>query len=173
MTLPFDLLQWLFPIVLTAHNLEEAATQPGFTARHASRLRWKAGAREFRFAIVVVTVAGWAVTYLSWRSGRESVWSYLLFGCVVAMLVNILVPHVPAAFVFRGYVPGLVTALLLNLPVMWLLATRAVREGWVSGEKAVLYGVAVPAGIAALTPALFALGRMGGGRARRAEGEKL
>jgi len=160
MALSFDLLQWLFPIVLTAHNLEEAIMQPGFTARHASRLRWKVGASEFRFAIVVVTIAGWAVTYLSWRGGRESVGSYLLFGCVVATLANVLVPHIPAAFVFRGYVPGLVTAVLLNLPVMWLLATLAVREGWVSGGKAVLYGVGVPLGTVALIPGLFALGRM-------------
>jgi len=161
MTFSFDLLQWLFPIVLTAHNVEEAATQPVFTTRHASRLRWKVGAGEFRFAIAVVTVAGWAVTYLSWRSGRESVWSYLLFGCVVAMLANVLVPHVPAAFVFRAYVPGLVTAVLLNLPVTWLLASRAVREGWVSGRKAALFGVGVPLGIAALIPGLFALWRTG------------
>ena len=159
MTPSFNLLQWLFPIVLTAHNLEEAATQRRFAATHA-RLLWKVGPSEFRFAIVVVTVAGWAVTYMSWRSGRESVWSYLLFGYVVAMLANVLVPHVPAAFVFRGYVPGLVTAVVLNLPVMCLLAMRAVREGWVSGEKAVIYGIAVPLGLAALTPLLFALGRM-------------
>ena len=47
------------------------------------------------------------------------------------MLVNVFVPHLPAALWFRSYAPGVVTAVLVNLPLMSYLAVRALREQWV------------------------------------------
>jgi hypothetical protein len=96
---------------------------------------------------------------LSARHGCESIWTYLLFGYIVAMLVNVFVPHVPAAFVFRSYAPGLVTAVAVNLPVMIFLLVRALREGYVSGSKAVTFAVSVPLGIAGSIPLLFWISR--------------
>jgi hypothetical protein len=63
------------------------------------------------------------------------------------MLVNVFVPHVPATLLFRSYTPGVVTAVLANLPVMSYLALRAVREQWVSGGRAAAFGVGVPVGL--------------------------
>jgi hypothetical protein len=118
------------------------------------------GAAEIRFGLVVLTAAAFVVTYLAARKGRGSVWAYVLFGGVVAMLANVFIPHVPASLVFRSYTPGVVTAVLINLPVMSVLATRAVREGWVHGWKAVAYAVAVPLAIVVIIPALFVMGRV-------------
>src|SRR5215469_16087519 len=63
-------------------------------------------------------VDAFAITYFSSRRGPQSFWAYLLFGYIVTMLVNVLVPHVPSALVFRSYTPGVVTAVLINLPAM-------------------------------------------------------
>jgi hypothetical protein len=155
----FGQLRWLFPFAITLHNLEEAVWLPGFVAAHRTELPWTVAAGEFRFGATVLTVAAWIVTYLSWRTGRERIWAYLLFGYVVAMLVNVFVPHVVAAIIFRGYAPGMVTAVALNLPVLTLLSIRAIRDRFVSGRKAVVFVVAVPVGIVLLSPTLFALGR--------------
>lgn len=110
-------------------------------------------------ASVRKAAAAYVVTFLSARHGRESIWTYLLFGYIVAMLVNVFVPHVPAAFVFRSYAPGLVTAVAVNLPVMTFLLIRALRDGYVSGLKAVMFAVAVPVGIAGSIPLLFWIAR--------------
>ena len=75
------------------------------------------------------------VTYLNERRGKESVWVYLMFGYIVAMLANVFMPHIPASFVFHSYAPGAVTAVLINLPVMGFLSIRAVREGLGVGEE--------------------------------------
>src|ERR1022692_2471925 len=104
----FRQLQWLFPIAITTHNLEEAIWLPGFVAAHGSELPWTVEPAEFRFALAVLTAAAWIVTYLNWRTGPQSVWAYLLFGYIVAMLVNVVVPHIPAAIIFRAYVPGVI-----------------------------------------------------------------
>ena len=156
---PFARLQWLFPIAITIHNLEEAIWLPGFVAAHRTDLPWSVDPGQFRFALVVLTTAAWVVTYLSWRTGPQTVWAYLLFGYIVAMLVNVFVPHIPAAIMFQGYAPGVVTAVLVNLPVLALLTRLAIKDRHASGRKAVAFGVGVPLGIVALFPALFALGR--------------
>lgn len=144
----FGRLQWLFPFAVTVHNAEEAIWMPSWDARHAADLPVQPpGAFAFRIALVVLTVAACVITHLSARRGRQSVWSYLVFGYIVTMLANVVVPHVPAAIVFRGYVPGVATAVLINLPLMSFLVVRAVSDGWVSGWKAVAVGTGVPLGI--------------------------
>jgi hypothetical protein len=150
----FRKLQWLFPLAVTIHNAEEAIWMPGWAARH--QLPIQASPGVIRVALLTLTGAAYVVTYLSARRGKQSLWSYLLFGGIVTMLANVFIPHIPASIIFRMYTPGVVTAVAVNLPVMSLLAARALREGWVSGRKAMQFAIAVPAGVAALIALLLA-----------------
>lgn len=144
----FERLQWLFPIAVTLHNAEEAIWMPGWTARNASQLPvHPPAAGEIRLALLALTVLAFAVTALSAKKGAQSVWAYLTFGYIVAMWVNVLVPHLPASVIFFSYTPGVMTAVLINLPVMSYLAVRAMAEQWVTGWKAALAAVAVPAAL--------------------------
>lgn len=118
---------------------------PGWASAHASQLPvHPPEAAEIRLVLVVLAIAALAVTYVNARKGPQSLGAYLMFGYVVAMLANVFVPHVPATFLFRSYTPGVVTAVLINLPVMGYLAIRMLREGWVRGWKAAAFGVGVP-----------------------------
>lgn len=74
------------------------------------------------------------------------------------MLVNVFVPHVPASILFRGYTPGVVTAVLVNLPLMSALIVVALREQWVTEREALVFAGVVPLGIAASIPLLFWIG---------------
>lgn len=153
----FRNLQWLFPIAAMLHNGEEAITMPAWDLRHAAQLPVRPpGALEMRIAFLALTLAAFGVTYLSARKGPQSIWAYLTFGYMIAFLVNVFVPHVPVSIVLRGYAPGVVTAVLINLPLMSVLALKAVREKWVSGWKAVAFGAGVPVlGGAALALAIW------------------
>ena len=142
----FERLQWLFPTAVTLHNAEEAVWMPAWTAQHASQLPvHPPGPSEIRLALLLLTALAFAVTALSAKKGPQSIWAYLTFGYIVAMWVNVLVPHLPASLIFFSYTPGVVTALVINLPVMSYLAVRAMAEQWVSGWKATIAAIAVPA----------------------------
>lgn len=157
----FRRLQWLFPIAVVLHNAEEAIWMPGWEADHAAQLPIAVpGAAKVRLALFVLTVAVLVVTALSARKGPGTIWAYLTFGYIVAILANVFVPHVPAAMLFRGYVPGLITAVAINLPLMSYLVVRAIRDGWVRGRKAVASAVAVPAALAGLIAMLFTSGKI-------------
>jgi hypothetical protein len=51
----------------------------------------------------------------------------------------------------------MVTAVLINLPIMGLLFFQAIREQWVSGTKAIAYALLVPLTIGLAISALIAV----------------
>jgi hypothetical protein len=157
--LSFRDLLWLFPIVETLHNAEEAIWLPGWSKR---AVLWHSPVTpgSFRFAVAVLTVLAFAVTWLSARSGKQTVWTYLAFGYMAAVLANVLIPHIALTVALRSYMPGVATAVTLNLPVLSLLVVLALKEEYVSGVKAAEYSVGVAGLLLASIPTLFKLGRV-------------
>ena len=155
----FGNLQWLFPIVLTLHNAEEAIWFPDWTKRAGP---WHAFVAPgvFRFAVAAFTILAFGITWLSAISGKQTAWTYLTFGYMVAVLANVLIPHVVVSVVTRRYMPGVATGVALNLPTLSLLVVLALREGYVSGWEAAAYSAGVICIGPLLILALFRLGRM-------------
>jgi hypothetical protein len=150
-------LLWAFPIALTLHNLEEAVWMPAWT-QHAGFWHSPVGAGEFRIAAAILTILVYALTYWSIRSGKGSVATYVLAGFVFAILLNVIY-HLAATLGLREYAPGVVTAALINLPVMTYLLRQLFHERWVSWPKALLAFIAVPLVILLLIPVLLWVGR--------------
>jgi Protein of unknown function with HXXEE motif len=129
---------WLVPILLTLHNLEEALLFPRYlplaVARLPEGLQAIAGAitlGQVWIALAVVTAVPFGLA--AWAAARPS--SQLATWCVLlvqaTVLLNVFWHLATAVIVFQGYAPGLVTALLLNLPFSLYLLRRARREQWV------------------------------------------
>jgi hypothetical protein len=154
----FRNIEWLFPIVVTLHNAEEAIWLPGWSKR-VGFWRTPVSPGVFRFAVAVLTVLAFALTWLSVESGKQSAWTYLAYGTMVVTLANVLIPHVAASAMRRSYMPGLATGVALNLPVLTLLIVMALREGYVSGGKAAAYSIGVAGLLVVAIPALFKMGR--------------
>ena len=144
----------LFVLAVALHNLEEGLWLPHFAAR-----LWRApSAANFRFGVIVLTVlialvAAWCVA-----GGRNSLPAYLLAGTVLAMLANIIVPHLLGTLILRRYVPGLATSIALIAPTGALLLDRLVSAGWVEPRTLLWSAPLVVAAIVGLIAALFALG---------------
>jgi len=152
--LSFRNLLWLFPIALTLHNVEEAIWLPGWSKR-AVIWHKPVTPRRFRVVVVVLTVLAFAVTWLSAISGKQTVWTYLAFGYMATVLANVLIPHVALTVALRSYMPGVATAVALNLPVLSLLMVLAIRNGYVSGWKAAGYSIGVAVILVAAIQILF------------------
>lgn len=151
-------LQWLFPIIVTLHNLEEAIWLPSWS-QTAGKWHSKVGKQEFRFAVFVLTILAYGLTYLSWSSGPESIWTYLNCGYMLAMLLNVFLPHLIATIAMRRYCPGVWTGIILNLPINSLLLYLAFHEKWIMCEKFILFSLITVLAILLSIPFLFFLGR--------------
>ena len=126
--LSFERAQWAFPVVVTLHNLEEATWLPGFWQNRSWHL--PISAAEFRIAAGLVAILAYMLTYLSIRGGKKSVSAYMMASFSTIMFLN-AIWHIAAAVYVRSYAPGVVTAILLVLPVTIYLLRRALREGYV------------------------------------------
>lgn len=124
-------LLWLVPLLLTLHNLEEAVFMQGFLGRFAERIPILPTVTygQFLLALAVVTLAPYAFA-ASGPLERRSRAFLLVLATQMVVLVNVAA-HVAAAVWARGYAPGLVTALLVNLPFSLFLFRRALRGAWV------------------------------------------
>jgi hypothetical protein len=150
-------LRWLIPVAVTLHNLEEAIWLPAWS-HHAGKWHRPVGPSAFRFAAAVFTALTFLVTIWSAIAGPESAASYLLAGFALAMLLNVLVPHLLATVVMRRYVPGLATAIALNLPITVMLLRCTFAEGYMRFPAFAYCGVIVCLALLASIPVLLAIG---------------
>jgi hypothetical protein len=127
-------------------------------SQHAGIWKSPVSSTEFRIAAVLLAILAYLVTYWSIRSGRESIGTYVLIGFAFAMLLNVIY-HVGATIGLHEYAPGVVTAVLVILPVMAYLLRRTFREQWVTWPRALLAFTIVPVAILLLIPCLFFVGR--------------
>jgi len=124
------LLVALAPIVFAAHVAEEA---PGFVEWFNSHVSPGISSRSFwqvNLAALVITVI---VSAVGWFGGSTVVtvaWLSFLMGA------NALL-HVAGAIVDRGYVPGLVTAIIAYVPYCAFVFWRVKRTGLGAGPLVV------------------------------------
>lgn len=106
---------WLFPIVFTIHNIEEALWLPDFSKK-AGKYHKPVDTFEFVFAVVVLTLIALIITVSFYAAGKQSISSYLFFAFNFGMFINVFFPHLVATIALKKYCPGLLTGLLLLAP---------------------------------------------------------
>lgn len=152
-------LQWLVAACALLHNLEEALMMrtsaplirerlsgvvPSSLLAATEELSW------FYIALIMATLAPFILVLnaVMRRTSRAAAWAVVFVQSL--FFVNVFMPHLPAALMLGGYAPGVVTAVVIQLPFSVIFLRRSIREGAVSRT-----GVALAVGLAA--PALAVL----------------
>lgn len=156
--LTFQEFQWLFQIITTLHNLEEAIWLPKWS-QQVGKWHAEVGKVEFRFAVIVLTLLAYLFTYLSWFSGPQTIWVYITCGYMFAMWLNVFLPHVLATIDLRRYCPGVVTGVVLNLPINAWLIYLGLQQQWISLEKFLYISPLTVIAILFSIPVLFFTGK--------------
>ena len=136
--LSYRSLQRTLALVIALHNAEEGITAGAYLPRVREIIERIPALRErgllppslprLYLALIVVTlvpalVIGWATT------GRDSsVKREVVAVIAAALLWNVFLPHISAMIVLRGYAPGGLTALVVNLPFCLYLFRRSLIE---------------------------------------------
>lgn len=138
----------LIGLTLVLHTAEEYLTFPGDSLPVGHFSGWLApprlqhNLREFHIALELATVLpllliAWAIA----RPRKALLVSVLFLESI--LLVNVGA-HLLDAFARRGYSPGLITAVLINLPFGIYVLRIAVKQQWIRvNEMWQLIGVAV------------------------------
>jgi uncharacterized membrane protein YqaE (UPF0057 family) len=149
---------WAGPAVFLLHDAEEVLTLAPWLREHGTELppvvQPFMGVTTRQFALAVLLLfAGFlaAAAHGAWCAQR--VRASPVFLLVVGVLIGNGLTHLAQAALFRGYTPGVVTALLVVLPYGYFLGERlrtsglATRRTWAG---AIAAGAVVQVPLAAL-----------------------
>jgi Protein of unknown function with HXXEE motif len=130
----------LIGVSLVLHNTEEYLTFPTFFRSSSRLLHWLPtpvllqNPQHLHLALLTATVLPIAVvTWAILRPGKVLLVAALFLESV--LLVN-AGWHILAAVVNRGYVPGVITAALINLPFGMYVLQKAVKQQWIGSRTA-------------------------------------
>lgn len=119
----------IFLLGFTLHNMEEAIWLPEWS-KYAKKFHEPVERNQFVFAVIVVTIIGFLITIIEILDNNQgSIWSYVYLGFIGMMGLNAIFPHLIATILLKRYAPGLITALLLNLPLSIIIITKYLNAG--------------------------------------------
>jgi hypothetical protein len=114
---------WFVLTALVLHVVEEIPAFPQWATRHFGTT----SLTYFVLSHIPLLAAVVYIAHRASRSGVAAVWVWLLTAVQSALAAN-GVFHVVATLWFREYSPGLVTSVLLYVPVTAYLLPRAARQ---------------------------------------------
>lgn len=130
----------LIGVTLVLHSAEEYWTFPQFLSSASQLPRWLPPPRLFQHsgdiqvALVIVTVI--ALSVISWAILSPRKVALILALLIESILLVNTGWHILASFDRGGYAPGVITAVLINLPFGVYVLRRAVKEKWIRAQAA-------------------------------------
>ncbi len=133
---------WYIPVLLLFHNIEEALTMPQWISVHLDMLRTNYPLFEnFRFSSTQIFVSLFQISVIPISisvyciSGDLTKRSLMLLMILQSIIFfNAIIPHLAGSIILQMYNPGIVTALVYNIPFSFYLASRLLREGIVQAK---------------------------------------
>lgn len=119
----------LFLMGFTLHNLEESVWLPEWS-KHAKKFHEPVEKNQFVFAVIIITLIVYLVTFINILFDQPgNIPNYLYLGFIGMMGLNSIFPHLVATLILKKYAPGLITGILLNLPISCILIICYIEKG--------------------------------------------
>lgn len=146
-----------FCLAITLHNIEEAIWLPKWS-QHSSRFQKPVTSSEFHFAVICITVLAYlsACSFLIMPESKMAKWIFI--GFLGSMILNAVFPHLIATIIMKKYAPGLLTGLILNIPINSLLIYRMFSIQLIVWKELVISTIMVGTILLGLIPLLFKVG---------------
>ena len=107
----------LLPFAFMLHNIEEAISIEEWIIKNQPNVPYFIITKQFVIAVTLYTALGFMVVFVKNLYKNEERFLLLITGFSGMLLLNVFFPHLIAAFALRMYVPGVLTAILINFPL--------------------------------------------------------
>lgn len=149
----------LFFLAILIHNIEEALWFPRWS-KYSNKFPKRIEQNEFNFAVLMITILALLATSAIMILPSVRIFNYIYFGFLGAMIVNIFVPHLATTIIFKKYTPGLLSGLLLILPINSFILLNAVDKKIISCFELIVATLIIGLVLLLLLPLLFKLARI-------------
>ncbi|MDQ6788619.1 MAG: HXXEE domain-containing protein [Acidobacteriota bacterium] len=142
-------LYFLLPFVFSFHNFEEVLGMEAWSKKLPLPIHPVVTTKQFAVGAVLITVIGFLITFSKSFFKSKKSYNFLMTAFAGMIFLNVFLPHLLATIVFGGYAPGVVTALLINLPLTLYISLVNIKSGNLTLKQTIsfiLYGglVGVP-----------------------------
>jgi len=148
-----------FCLAITLHNIEEAIWLPQWS-KQGLKFQKAVTPNEFHFAMLVITALAYLSAFFFIFFPQSNFAKWLFVGFLGAMIINAVFPHLLATIIMKKYAPGLVTGLLLNIPINCFIIQRMFEAHLIGWTELLFSTIIVGLSLLALIPFLFKLGKM-------------
>lgn len=152
-----DYLVLLFCVAITLHNIEEAIWLPKWS-RHSTKFQKPVTSSQFHFAVIVITLLAYISASCYLYLPKSELIKWIFTGFLGSMIVNAVFPHLIATIFMKKYAPGLLTGLLLNIPINFLIIYQMFQQSLIIWTELILSTIFVGIMLLALIPLLFKIG---------------
>jgi len=111
-------------VAFILHNSEEAFMMKGYSVKSPFTFVEPPSFRQFLIAVSLLTIAVIVAYSTAIRTKKPKVYLFISTAVAAALLFNVFVPHVVGAIFYRDYTPGLISAVVLNLPFSFLVLVK-------------------------------------------------
>ncbi|ATP40438.1 HXXEE domain-containing protein [Solibacillus sp. R5-41] len=147
-----------FCFAITLHNIEEAIWLPQWSQK-PSKFQMAVTPSEFHFAVIIITILAYlsAFSYLYFPESDLAKWIFI--GFLGSMVFNAIFPHLIATILLKTYAPGLLTGLLLNIPINSLIIYELLENHLIIWKELIISTVIIGIILLSLIPLLFKMSR--------------
>lgn len=146
-----------FCLAITLHNLEEALWLPQWS-QMGLPFQKPVTPSEFHFALFIITTLAYLIAFLYLSFPKSNLMKKAFIGFLGSMIFNAIFPHLLATIFMKTYAPGLVTALLLNIPINTLILYRLHKLSYITIKEIIISTVVVGIVLLIMIPILFTFG---------------
>jgi len=106
------------------HNIEEAITICRYPVENPFPFIQPANCNQFIWAVSILSVVILLVFIFSMYTENILQYNFISTGIAAVLLFNVLIPHMLIGLYTFQYTPGLVSAVMLNLPLSLLVLSK-------------------------------------------------
>lgn len=106
------------------HNIEEAAAICRYPVENPFPFIQAATCNQFIPAVSFLSAAGLGAYLFGIRTQKQWLYNFISTGFAAVILVNVFIPHVFVGLYTLHYTPGLISAVMLNLPLSLLVLMK-------------------------------------------------
>ena len=121
----------ILPFVFAAHNIEEAISF-GIVQEFSFYVVKQA---QFIIAVSLFSILGFMVVFCKKLYQNDSQYRYFITGFAGMLFLNAFFPHIIATLYFKAYMPGVITAILLILPLTGYILRETYRLSLFSKQQ--------------------------------------
>ncbi len=147
----------LFCFAITLHNIEEAIWLPRWS-QTSSQFQKPITTSEFHFAVIVITILAYLAAFSYLYIPESNLTKWIFIGFLGSMIFNAIFPHLVATVLMKKYAPGLLTGLLLNIPINSLVIYQMFAKNLIVWKELILSTLVIGIILVALIPLLFKVG---------------